>query len=293
MTCPVCGSASAEYVLTAWDRNRELGDERFEYRRCEACGTVFNASVPQDLARWYGGDYHGIPEASELEAQAGFEQHKVELLLAHGAAGSLVEIGPSFGRFAYVAKRAGFDVTGIEMDPTCCAYLRDVVGVEAVNSTAAEDVLPGLAPVDVVCMWHVMEHLPDPMRVLRAAAEALRPGGLLAIGVPNPESIQFRVLGRRWPHLDAPRHLSLIPHATLVSQASSSGLDLVATTTTDRFGRHCNRWGWEYGMRRHPSAGGSSVPMLAAGVAVETLMIPVERTGLRGAAYTVLFKARS
>jgi hypothetical protein len=131
------------------------------------------------------------------------------------------------------------------------------------------------------------------MRVLQAAAGALRPGGLLAIGVPNPAAVQFRVLGKRWPHLDAPRHLSLIPHSTLVSRAASLGLEQVAVTTTDRFGRHCNRWGWEYGMRRHPSTGGSSVPMLAAGVAVETLMAPVERTGLRGAAYTVLFRARS
>ncbi|HWF51692.1 MAG TPA: hypothetical protein VG294_13725 [Solirubrobacteraceae bacterium] len=52
MTCPLCGG-STEAAFTTTDRNRALTRERFEYRRCVACGTYFLANVPADLSAYY------------------------------------------------------------------------------------------------------------------------------------------------------------------------------------------------------------------------------------------------
>jgi SAM-dependent methyltransferase len=57
-----------------------------------------------------------------------------------------------------------------------------------------------------VTLWHVLEHLDDPGAALATIARWLRPGGVLLAGVPNLASVQARLGGSRWYHLDVPRH---------------------------------------------------------------------------------------
>jgi hypothetical protein len=287
--CSLCGGPTVR-ALTSRDRNREVDDGQFEYRRCETCGTVQLAQPPDDLGRYYDEEYHGVPTADELRTRAAAEHHKVDLLTAHVAPGRLVEIGPSFGAFAFAAKAAGFDVVGIEMDRRCCDYLSGTVGVTAINSASPESVLPTLPPSRAVAMWHVLEHTGRPFTLVERAAQNLEPGGVLAIAVPNPESLQFRVLRSRWAHLDAPRHQFLIPLETLVGHARECGLELVTVVTDDPFGRHCNRFGWEYALRRRPAEGPSSALVRRASQVLAKGFAPIERRGRHGAAYTVLFR---
>jgi len=288
-SCRVCGGPTAA-SLTATDRNREVDGRAFAYVRCSACGTVQLRDVPSDLGGYYDAGYHGVPSPEQLRAHAALEAHKVELLRAHVAPGRLVEIGPSFGAFALAAREATFDVTGIEMDADCCAFLEGTVGVRAIHSREPDAVLSRLQPSRAIAMWHVLEHLEHPDRLLRAAAANLEPGGVLAIAVPNPQSLGFRLLRSRWAHLDAPRHLCLVPRATLVERAGALGLELVATQTTDPFALHCNRFAWEYALRRRPASGPSHATLVRASQAIEKVMAPLERTGLRGAAYTVVLR---
>ncbi len=286
--CRLCGGRT-EHGLEAFDRNRELSDERFCYRRCLDCATLSLVDVPRDLGRFYPPSYYRLPPAEELDRLIPTEAHKVAFLRARVEPGRLVEIGPGEGVFAYAARRAGFDVTAIEMDARACDHLRDAVGVRAINSDDPATVLAGLPPSRAIAMWHVLEHLPDPAGVLTAAAANLEPGGVLALGTPNPGSLQFRVLGARWAHVDAPRHLTLVPLEALRERLASTGLRQVAVTTSDPSGRHWNRFGWEYGLRRRPAAGPApkSVELVALGMTLA--LRPVEHTGMRGAAYTAVF----
>lgn len=287
--CRFCGGSTAAF-LTATDRNRGIDARHFEYARCETCATIQLCDVPQDLARYYEDGYHGVPKPAELRSRLAFEAHKIDLLATQVAPGRLVEIGPSFGAFALAAREAGYDVTGVEMDAACCAYLEQTVGVRAIQSTRPHEVLEGLPPSRVVAMWQVLEHVEQPAELLAAAAAALEPGGVLAIGVPNPQSLGFALMRRRWAHLDAPRHLSLIPHRTLVERARGLGLEPVATVTRDPFARHCNRFAWEYALRLRPSSGPSPAIAVLLGYALARLMAPVEQRGMRSSTYTVLLR---
>jgi 2-polyprenyl-3-methyl-5-hydroxy-6-metoxy-1,4-benzoquinol methylase len=286
--CPLC-AARAVPAFTAHDRNREITAQPFRYRRCTACAAISLVDVPEDLGPFYPSEYYGLRDPSELDGLIGAEQHKIDRVRAWSQPGRLVEIGPGVGVFAHGMRRAGYDVTAIEMDARACAYLRDVVGADAINSDDPAAALAQLPPSRAIAMWHVIEHLPDPWAVLDAAAANLEPGGALVVGTPNPDSLQLRLLKARWAHVDAPRHLFLLPLATLTERCSAHGLRRVEVTTTDPAGRHWNSFGWEYAARRRPAAGPAPRALALGAVGFSLAMRPLEHTGLRGAAYTAVF----
>lgn len=279
--CPLCGSES-EPSLTTRDRNRRLSDDEFTYRRCRMCGTLFLETVPVDLERYYPQQYYDLPDPAELDRLAREGAHRVEIVSRFLQRGRLVEVGAGLGVFAYAARQAGFEVTALEMDARCCDYLRDVVGVDVVQTAEPEIVLRSLPPSRAVVMWHVLEHLPRPWECLASAAANLDPGGILVIATPNPAALQFRALGARWPHVDAPRHLQLIPADTLVGRAREHGLRPELLTSSDPGGLFWNRFGWQEAL---PGKLGSVL-----GGALALALRPVEGRGLRGSTYTVVFR---
>ncbi len=286
--CPLCGGPSNP-AFAVGDRNRGLGGERFDYRRCERCATTFIPSPPEDLGRYYAADGYGTAEeplAGELEAR---ERAKLELLLAQRPLRRLVEIGPGPGLFTRYASGAGLEVTAVEMDERYARRLAQLERVEVIRSDAPELVLPELGETEAVVMWHVLEHLPRPSQTLAAAVAALAPGGLLALSMPNPGSLQFRLLGRNWAHVDAPRHLQLIHLATLAERLAERGMRHVLTTTLDPVGLEMNRLGWEYAVRLHPARRPSTPTSMRLGKAITAALAPIERRGLAGAAYTAVF----
>jgi SAM-dependent methyltransferase len=285
----MCGGR-ATHLFDVGDRNRAITDATFSYARCSACGLIFLVDPPDDLGRYYPDSYYELATAAQLARHAPSEQHKVDLLLAHGPPGRLTEIGPGQGVFAFAAERAGFEVTGIEMDERACRHLASVAGIAAINSAAPHEALRDLPPQRAIALWHVLEHLPEPWKLVDAAAEALEPGGLLAIATPNPESFGMRVLGRRWPHVDAPRHLFLVPVRALRERARSAGLSEVAYTTDDPGGRHWNRFAWEHALRGpRPSPRRARIAGLM-GLAATVAALPLDRRPGRGAAYTVVLR---
>ena len=288
MTCPLCGGPAGTAFITT-DRNRGITNLRFTYGRCRSCDTLFLLDVPADLGPYYPQEYYRLPSPTELDQLARAEQYKLDFIRPYAGSGSLIEIGAGFGLFSRAAEQAGYDVTAIEMDARCCEYLTSTVGVRAIRSIDPAAVLPELPRPLVVAMWHVMEHLRDPWRLLDVVAARLAPGGVLAIAMPNPRAVQFRLLRGRWAHVDAPRHLFLIPPATLTARASQLGLETAHVTTTDPAGRHWNRFGWEYAVRRRPASTPSTRLKSMASLALTLLLRPVEEHGLNGAAYTAVF----
>jgi 2-polyprenyl-3-methyl-5-hydroxy-6-metoxy-1,4-benzoquinol methylase len=287
--CPFCDSESRQQLI-AEDRNRALSDERFPYWRCQSCGTVFIAEIPADLGRYYPKDAYAIPRGRERELAVAAERWRVQLLRGFREPGRLIEIGPGFGLFAQAAVEAGFDVSVVDMDANATEHLDALPGITAITSDRPAEVLAGLPPSGAIVLWHTIEHLPDPAGLLAAAAANLEPGGLLALAAPNPRSLQFRLLGARWLHLDAPRHLRLVPAGALLERARQLGLRQLAITSSDPTGFQCNRSGWQWAGRRPlASHTPSRAWTLFTGVLTRALR-PIERRGHNGTTYTVVLE---
>ncbi len=180
------------------------------------------------------------------------------------------------------------------MDAAACEHLRATLGIDVVRvGGAARGAArarrrcgrwrPGTS--SSTCPIRGRSSTPPRRRSSPAACSSSRRRTRRAFGL--------RVLGARWPHVDAPRHLFLIPHGTLAEHARGAGLEPVELTHADPGGRHWNAFGWHYALRR------PGIPPLAdhaaqlAGRAVAAALAPVERRGMRGAAYTLVLRKRS
>lgn len=288
--CPVCGGALRER-LRAKDDNRRVSAATFTYFACGRCRTLSLAPIPEDLGRYYPRDYHTIPASNaELLRTLEPERYRIDLILPHESGGKLLEIGAGHGIFTQLAREAGFEVEAIEYDEACCEFLRREQGIRAICTASPHEAPLEPGAYDVVALWHCLEHLSEPVACLRAAARWLRPGGVLLIAVPNPESLQLRVLGRFWPHLDAPRHLRLIPRRTLARLLAAEALHEVSCTTCDRGGRQWNAFGWERALANRARRWRPRIWLGRAGRAIGRLLAPIEAGGLRGATYTSIFR---
>ena len=286
---PGCVPQESAWLSTT-DRNRQLSDTVFDYLKCQRCGLIRLATVPPDLARYYPDEYYELPSLQRLAKIAAADPFKIDLVRRFVPRGRLMEIGPAQGVFAFQAKHAGFDVDVIEMDARCCDHLNNVVGVNAICSAAPGDVLPALKSYDVIALWHVIEHVIDPWALLDAMAHRIRPGGILVIATPNPDAWQFGIMRGEWPHVDAPRHLYLLPCEVLTVHLAAAGLNRVHYTSMDRDAKRWNRFGWQrLLMNRVPGKWPARAGYIV-GMALSAVLAPFEGYGTRGSAYTLVFR---
>jgi SAM-dependent methyltransferase len=275
-------------AFDARDYNRRIDAQVFFYWRCGKCGVIFLHPAPADLARYYPDDYYVLARSrAELATWSLHEAYKLDIVSGVRAGGRLIEVGPASGAFAFLAQRAGYQVTAIEMDRRCCEYLSSQLGIEAIHSAEEANALAEMPPADVIAMWHVIEHLADPWAMLEVAAARLRPGGVLVLATPNPHALQFRLFGNRWTHVDAPRHLWLIPPEVLVRRGAALGLSARLQTTRDRGSLSWNRFGWEW------SLAAAGMPRGAArwlGGIATVVAAPLESREGRGCAYTLVLQ---
>ncbi len=290
VVCPVC-SKPAIFKFQTSDFNRLISREKFIYYSCLDCGLVFLSPIPGNLADYYPNDYYTIPNSVQrLDQIARSQRYQIEMIQRFVQSGRLLEIGPAYGAFARLAKLSGFDVEVIEMDDRCCQYLEQVVGVRVIKNNEPGQVLRTVEPKNVIALWHVVEHLLNPWMVLEQAAARLLPGGILLIATPNPDALQFRILQSRWPHVDAPRHLQLIPVNLLIQQLAPLGLMPVMVTANDKGGRSWNVFGWQKTLMNLSHQQHIQLFLKALGLILGKVLGVFESGELKGAAYTAIFQ---
>ena len=277
--------------LDTRDYNRGVSQQEFHYCRCPNCGLVSLANVPDDLGRYYSSGYYLLPTSDRvIERSLLHERYKIELVQRYARTGRLLEIGPSWGAFCLLAKRAGFMVEAIEMDRDCCDFLTSRLGIRAIHTTNESEALHQASLPDVIVMWHLIEHVRDPWTLLARAAERLTPGGIMVVATPNPDAIQFGIFGRRWTHVDAPRHVHLIPAALLCEKLNGFGLDKLLLTTRDPGSLGWNTFGWSFSMANFARLAALRRPLRLLGRIPALIFSPVEGRQGKGSAYTAVFR---
>jgi SAM-dependent methyltransferase len=190
----------------------------FKLVECLGCGFLYLSPRPDqtEIQRYYPADYLPFrrPVADERSVFHQYDRRiglhrRCALIRQRKPTGSLLDIGCGTGDFL-VAMRSfpGWTVRGLEPSPIAAAQARTRSGLDVDQVFLDEAAYPDAA-FDVVTLFDVLEHLPDPRGALRRIQSWLRPEGIVVLGLPNRRSLEAKLFGKYWAGLDVPRHYSV------------------------------------------------------------------------------------
>ena len=206
---------------------------QYHFYRCGACGLLFVWPLPGDNLDLYSEDYFAGAEAGfgyvdydqDKAAMAStFEAYLALLASGRPGRGALLDVGAATGFFLELARADGWNSRGIE--PSHYASRIAKKKGLAVDCGVVEELTLPDASFDVVTMWDVIEHLPDPRRSLAAVFRLLHPNGTLAVNTPDSGSLLARVLGLRWHLVVPPEHLVLFSQKSLRLLLEEAGFEV-------------------------------------------------------------------
>jgi SAM-dependent methyltransferase len=208
---------------------RSSGDERLvdQLVACTRCGLQFVNPRLRPTAILAG---YTEGEDQQFVSQARGREHTfakcLDVIERHwrGRRGRLLDIGTAGGSFLKVSKDRGWQVDGCEPNRWLCGWAKDHYGLDVRPGTVFEQDYPSGA-FDVVTLWDVLEHTPDPKRVVLECHRLLRPGGLLVINYPDVGSWLARTMGRAWVFLLSV-HLYYFTRGTIRRLLSDCGFDV-------------------------------------------------------------------
>jgi len=223
--CPICGS---------WKGVRITEHNRLTIVRCLTCGHghVWPPPSPAELDRLYSDAYYqsdhahaGFADYAALApARARMYGRHLDRIESRVVRGRILDVGCAMGDFLMVARARGWDTLGV--DPSPARQQAQAQGLRLVGRTILDaEVAPGT--LEAVTFWDVVEHLPDPVPALRRARELLKPGGVVAITVPEADNLTVWLSGSRWfGYKKAGEHLQFFARASLQRTFEAAGLTL-------------------------------------------------------------------
>lgn len=220
IACNLCGAMSSEPV------HANCG---LRISRCSLCGLIFVNPQPtqEALRRHYGTDT--IESEQPWESYFRHPQHQIEYLwrqrlndldrrlMTPGR--RLLDIGCGWGDFMFYARARGYDIQGFEFSQLVARTAREKYGLMVAVGDIGEMQFADGA-FDIVTMWHVLEHLVDPVSVLGRVRRLLSPGGILVLEVPN---VNFVARKSYTEPLSLNLHLFHFTHQTLRAALEKAG----------------------------------------------------------------------
>jgi SAM-dependent methyltransferase len=197
------------------DRAEFTQDYATDIVACDACGLVLRNPRPpaEAIEAAYIHDCYGSPRLEALfQAQLELYRRKIPHLerwlrppgSRRTARIRVLEVGSFVGGFLAATREAGWESLGVDPGEEVDAFCR-TRGLPVFPGTLAslqpEDLPPGWEPggVDCVAIWNTFDQLPQPGATLAAARRLLRPGGVLALRVPDGDYFRWTAAGIRRP----------------------------------------------------------------------------------------------
>jgi SAM-dependent methyltransferase len=275
VSCLLCGAPNLDALFICDDYITRV---KCRIMQCRACGAGSTVPPSEDPNTYYPTQYRRYGPIIQR-----ILKHSYRNMARHWAAGSscngrVLEIGSGPGWMLEEFAALGWNAVGLEREEIAAAYQ----GKATVLSGGLE-ALPEGDQFDLVLLFQALEHMTDPLDILRSCRARMPKGGRLIISVPNFESWQARWAKSDWFHLDPPRHLFHFTPNSLAELFQKAGFKAKEFHSA-AFGHDVYGWvqSWQdkIGMERHvltctlmhlPREGSGPAPALAAATAAVAL----------------------
>lgn len=208
-TCIICQNPDSllKYVI-----------DSFEIVQCTRCKLIYlknPVSVDKDTETYD----HYFEESTVLEYRCdsaspamrtlwAINEQRLDWIDRLQGVTSILDTGSGRGHFMAHAASRGYRVQGIEISPIAALYSEKTYGLKPYVLNLDHSTWHIEDTFDLITMWHVLEHLSDPITVLKKLGNCLKPHGRLIVEVPNINSIKFRLARpqQKWVGGNHPRH---------------------------------------------------------------------------------------
>jgi 2-polyprenyl-3-methyl-5-hydroxy-6-metoxy-1,4-benzoquinol methylase len=238
MNCPVCLSSSTAPALSGTDFLFQTTSRKFDLHACSSCDCLFINPLPamDEIASFYPAQYWWsgaqptfLKRLESIYRKVALRDHIAFISTAagrlHRKGVKLLDVGCGSGTLIGLLKQRGFQVLGVDTSEEASDVARIENDVTVVVGTLDEVQVENHS-FDMVTLFHVMEHVTNPRRVLAEVDRILKPAGILVLQVPNIDSWQFRWFGSRWYGLDIPRHVIDYSRTAILKLLSDSGFSV-------------------------------------------------------------------
>jgi 2-polyprenyl-3-methyl-5-hydroxy-6-metoxy-1,4-benzoquinol methylase len=208
--CNLCQAQNTSVVYPEVPRLDTVGTQVVQ---CNSCGLVYlnprlkrladnftmNEAYLYDfyLPFYQSMGFLGPDGSLDREKICQFNQRYLNQMRSYRQTNRLLDVGCATGLFLVATNADGWESYGVDPSGPLSSYGRATYGVNIYHGELNQMHFPH-RHFDVVTLWNVIEHLLDPLGVLREVHRVLRPGGLLILQMPNWNDITREVLGVEW-----------------------------------------------------------------------------------------------
>lgn len=205
--------------------------------KCSNCGLGLLDPRPDqnELKHLYKNDYfsshydEGLKiDSPEMKRRISQENHRIKFFRNLKRHGQILDIGCGMGYFLYACRMYGYEAEGQDVSGDSASYVRSVLKIPVITGQIEEIAIEDHS-MDVITMWHALEHTPDPRKHIKKARQWLKSDGLFVVDVPNYEGTDAQKMGSSWSGWSLPYHLYHFTPGTLISMLEKHGFKIVRT----------------------------------------------------------------
>lgn len=230
--CPICSNVEFSSFLEVKDHM--ITQEIFNIVSCNKCGFHFTNPIPEldSIGHYYKGEAY----VSHSSSKKGFInwlynvvrrrtlKQKVSWLRSNSEGNRLLDLGCGTGHFLRAAIDAGYQGVGIEPDQDARKFAQSENNITPLPQSELYRLEKG--SIDVVSMWHVLEHVYDLQKDVEVLSQLLSDKGTFFIAVPNMNSFDAQKYNSSWAAYDVPRHLYHFKETDIINLFGRFGFEL-------------------------------------------------------------------
>ena len=225
--CPVCKCTQHKHLYTI-DQGKLL--------TCQNCQLVFYVPRPthEELADFYNQQSYRQGYAQSVMSSQDFVANRYQELkkivskyqpnLFNRSNKTFLDVGCGLGDLLQLAIADQWQVNGTEISPEAALQAQENIR----NQILVGDILTLNLPenhFDLITIYHVIEHLIDPLPVLKNLQKLLKPEGILFIETPNLDSLGAKIRGKNWSNIIPPEHINYYSPKSLANSLTIAGFD--------------------------------------------------------------------